>query len=370
MMTDLPPDYSARIHTWQTQLAETGKTTATLFSNPTDVTYFTGFEFLLPAEREAFVLISPTAAELWYASFSPLPTQLPIGLTAQPMRGLQNLWQTLKKKLETGELVTLQFDAQNLTVAEHAELQTTSGAKLIQLDRAKIWTLRQVKDLAEQALLRKSNQLTDAVVTQVITQLTVGQTEKNVATLIEQAFKAAGAEGLAFPTIVAFGDHTALPHHQPTDRALTAETAVLIDAGAKVHGYCADLTRSFWFGQTTPQAYLTIAEQVKLAYRSTTEWITQQIQTATPITAKEIDAQARQSITKAGFGEKFIHTTGHGTGLDIHEPPSLNWNNEAVITPGVCFTVEPGIYLPGEFGYRYENSLLLTPTGIEVLSQA
>lgn len=363
-MTALSPTvYQSRIQAWQKTLSEQ---IVSLLSNPADIEYFTGFQFLLPAEREAFLTIDGTEAILWYASFSPLPAQL--ALTAKPMYGFGTVVDFLTAVAEKNPTQKIEFDAANLTVAEHLRLQKISGIELSSVDREAIFKLRRTKDLAEVVALKKAAQITREAIAFAITTIKPGQTELDVAWLLEKKARELGAEGLAFPTIVAFGTHTALPHHQPTRHVLAPEMPVLLDFGARVDGYCGDMTRSFWFGEHASEEFKTIKNLVDAAYDAAVAWIKNTRVAKTPLLASDIDAQARQIITKGGFGDQFIHTTGHGIGLEVHEPPSLSWRNQSEVMVGTCFTVEPGIYVIDQCGYRFENTLLLTETGVQILT--
>src|SRR6185369_4782244 len=132
-----------------------------------------------------------------------------------------------------------------------------------------------------------------------------------------------GAEGPAFPTIVAFGAHATLPHHQPGATKLTSETSVLIDCGASVEGYNSDITRTVWFGKKTTPDYLKVKDIVDRAYQIGIECLQQRDLQNKTLTAKDIDVAVRGFISDAGYGNEYIHTTGHGIGLEVHEPPSV-----------------------------------------------
>lgn len=350
-MSDLSVALTERIVNWQKNLAAK---TVTIFSNPADIEYFSDFGFLLPSEREAFLVISATQATLWYASFSPLPVDITV--LTQPMYGLQTIVNSFKAEVASANITEIIFDAANLTVIEYELLAKIPNLKLTILDRNKIWQLRCSKDQIEQSALKKANQITAKVLTKVISELKAGQTEIEVAWILEKALRVAGSNALAFPTIVAFGEHTALPHHQPTHKLLNQEMAVLIDVGGKFANYCADMTRSFWFGSAPPAEYKKIHQIVLQAHDTAVDWLKNQLAAHELILAKSLDDKTRQIIITAGYGEQFIHTTGHGVGLDIHEPPSLSWRNETLLPVDVCITIEPGIYLVGKYGYRHENT--------------
>lgn len=230
-----------------------------------------------------------------------------------------------------------------------------------------------VKVDTEIEALAHANHITHNAITFALSQLTAGMTEQDIQLLIEKNMREQGAFELAFPTIVAFGDHSALPHHQPSNRPLRGNDAVLIDCGAKWQHYCADVTRTVWFGNTPDPEFAKIENVVKNAYQKAVVSCklsvvsTVESQHAAPLQATSLDKTARDLITAAGYGQQFIHTTGHGVGLYIHEQPSLNLHNETVLKPGMVITIEPGIYLEGKFGYRFENSIALTENSAQEL---
>lgn len=326
-----------------------------LLSKPSDIHYYTGFGFLLAEEREAYLLISDQTAILWYASFSPLPPQLPCH--AEPMRGLTSISNWLvNHSAKTDAPLLLAIDQTNLTVAEFRQLSHQSNWEITDLDRSKIWQQRMIKDSVEIAAITAASQITTKVFTTIQAELSSGMTEQLIANRIDELIRAAGAKP-AFPTIVAFGAHSALPHHQPTNTPLIAETVVLLDFGAQLDSYCSDFTRTWWFGTNPTTEFTTIANIVRTAYEAGITVVAERTSTTT---AADIDLVVRQSITEAGFGESFIHTTGHGLGLEIHEPPSLSQANKQLLQRNMVITIEPGIYLPAKFGYRFENTVIVT----------
>ena len=187
-----------------------------------------------------------------------------------------------------------------------------------------------------------------------------GATEREVAAAIHTAHAEAGAT-TAF-AIVAFGANGAFPHHHAGDAVLADGMPVLIDSGARLNGYPSDMTRCRWVGDAPDPEYLRVAETVDVALRAGLE-------AARPgARARDVDAAAREVIAAAGYGEHFVHRTGHGIGIDGHEPPWITATSETVLAPGMTFSIEPGIYLPGRFGVRLEEVVVLTETGADVLS--
>ncbi|MBD3279586.1 MAG: M24 family metallopeptidase [Candidatus Pacebacteria bacterium] len=324
---------------------------AILLSAPSDIQYFTDFQFLVPAEREAYALLTKKQAYLIHNQFSPVVNHQKI--INLPGCNLKKLLKHLDIVQQQHSFKTILVDESSLFVKEHQALQQKSSWQVRGLAKQLIWELRMSKDTSELAKIKKAVKISQQAWQQLEPQLTTGMTELAVKELLETQLKKLGSPQPAFPTIVAFGQHTALPHHQPTDQKLTSETAILIDFGASYQGYCSDMTRTIWFGTKPDPEFIKVEKLVKQAYQAAK----QKLKAIAALKVKNLDQAARQVIKKAGYGDFFIHTTGHGLGLDIHEPPSINWKNQQPIKPGMVFTIEPGVYLAGKFGYRYENTV-------------
>ncbi len=226
-----------------------------------------------------------------------------------------------------------------------------------------VMALRSRKDEAELAALRRAVRIAEAAWQATLPMLRVGVTEREVAAeLVVQLLRHGAEPDLPFGPIVAFGPHSASPHAQPGDTPLTLETPVLFDWGARVHGYASDMTRMVWFGTRPEPEFLAVAEVVARAVRAGLT----AARVGSPAAA--VDRAARQVITAAGYGPAFVHRTGHGLGLDVHEPPYLRDDNDQPLAAGMVFTVEPGVYLTGRWGVRIEEMVHLTPAGAERLT--
>jgi len=223
--------------------------------------------------------------------------------------------------------------------------------------------LRIIKSESEIALLRKAFEITSAAFERVAPTIAAGQTEWDVSWRIHQAFVELGAEGPAFPTIVAAGTHAARPHHEPGERVIREGEPIVIDMGARYHGYCADLTRTVWVGEPD--------EKLREVYPIVAAAVEQAIERIQPgMTGADMDAAARDFIEARGFGDAFSHGLGHGIGVRVHEGPSASKESKDVLAAGQVITVEPGIYLPEWGGVRVEDVILITEDGIEVLTTA
>ena len=195
-------------------------------------------------------------------------------------------------------------------------------------------------------------------------QLKAGMSEKEGAALLESIMQKLGGQGLAFDTILAFGANTANPHHTNSDRKLKQNEPVLVDFGCKYKGYCSDITRSWWFGSKVNKEWQNLFNLVKDTHDYCTTLAQDKVRAAT------LDNAARDFMDKAGVSSKdFIHSLGHGLGLKIHQKPFLNSKSQDILKTSTVFTIEPGLYYDGKFGIRYENTFVLTPKGVKILTK-
>lgn len=211
--------------------------------------------------------------------------------------------------------------------------------------------VRAIKDEDELDKIRKAGEITGIAMKMGMEKLEEKVSEKQIAGIIDMTMKSAGAEDYAFPSIVAFGENTAYPHHIPTDRILRSNDIALFDIGAKYNGYCFDSTRTFIFTNQEVKKIYEIVLQAQLeAIDSVRDGIL----------ASEVDAIARRVIEKTGYGKYFIHSTGHGVGVEIHENPSISMNSKEILKENMVITVEPGIYIKGRYGVRIEDTVIVT----------
>ena len=220
--------------------------------------------------------------------------------------------------------------------------------------------LRAMKDRAELEALRVCAHLNDTAISAGFAALRPGMSERDVAQVIRNHYKSHGAKPEF--TIVAFGENGAFPHHHTGDTVLQNNMAVLIDTGCRIGGYPSDMTRCGWFGDPPPAEFVQVANVVEQAVQAGLAAV------RPGACAREVDKAARDVIEAAGYGEFFVHRTGHGLGIDIHEPPYITATSDAVLQEGNVFSIEPGIYLPGQFGIRLEDIVTVTDSGAEILS--
>jgi Xaa-Pro aminopeptidase len=255
----------------------------------------------------------------------------------------------------------LGFESQHVTVDQWSTWkEATEAVEWIPL-RDTVESMRAEKDEAEIEALRLSAALTDAAFAHLVEVIRPGMTERDAAWEIESHMRTHGASKVAFDLIVAAGPNGALPHARAGDRPIQAGEPIVVDIGCVVDGYCSDMTRTFCLGQPNPK-YLEVWEIVLHA---------QQVAEAAiraGMSGVEADAVARERIAAAGYGDFFGHGLGHGVGLAVHEGPRASRLSEDTFEAGMTLTVEPGIYLPGEFGVRLEDLVLIQADGIEILT--
>lgn len=222
--------------------------------------------------------------------------------------------------------------------------------------------LRLIKSDAEIELITNAARITDNAYAAVLNEIREGITELELSCIIQSKLIEAGAEGLAFDIICVFGENTANPHGQPSHRKLVKGDAITLDFGAKYKGYCADLTRSLFFGQPS--------EEYKLIYSIVNDANKAAIEALfAGITGKDADAVARKLIEKSGYSNCFLHSLGHGVGIEVHEKPYLSINSVDILDNNMVFSIEPGIYLD-KLGVRIEDLVMIKDNKPMVLSHS
>lgn len=248
-----------------------------------------------------------------------------------------------------------------LTVAALAEVRAQRGEPVVLgpvLDEQ-----RCIKDEGELACLARACTITGTAFDVLAGEIRVGMSERQLARRLEQLFGELGAEDRAFPSIVASGVHAAIPHHRAGERQLVEGDLLVIDAGARVEGYHADMTRT-WIVGREPEVWQADLHGRVLAAQEAARAAVQVGQEAV-----SVDQAARRVLREAGLEERFTHGLGHGVGLQIHEAPSIGARATGTIMRNMAFTVEPGVYLPGRGGVRIEDTLVVTDAGSRVLTE-
>lgn len=267
----------------------------------------------------------------------------------------------VKRLVSSGER-RVGFEDHDVTVRLYKEMTEAAQDIAFTSMEQGVERLRMVKDDVEIAALRQACEISDEALADVLKAVREGITERDLARRLDARMREHGADGPGFPTIVASGPHSAIPHHQPTDRQLRRGDFVKIDFGACYAGYHADETRTFALGKAAAWQR-EIYDLVARAQRAGTEALRD------GASAKDVDAASRGVIDAGGHGSHFTHGLGHGVGLEIHEDPFLGYSAMATLADRIPVTIEPGVYLPGRGGVRIEDTLLVGVEGAESLTR-
>jgi Xaa-Pro aminopeptidase len=259
------------------------------------------------------------------------------------------------------------FEANSISYESYRKLSEATRTNQVSLELIPttgiVEQLRSIKEPEELRFITKAVELADAAIEQARDVIRVGMTEKEAAWEIEKTLRQRGSEGIAFEIIVASGPNSALPHARPTEKAFCSGEPLLIDMGARVGGYCSDLSRTLFLG-TANKAFQEIYRIVLKAQAAAIEGIKSEMP------ASQADRLARSIIEQAGHGDDFGHGLGHGVGLAIHESPTLNPSSSDSLADGMVFTIEPGIYVAGQGGVRIEDMVILEDGRARVLTKA
>jgi Xaa-Pro aminopeptidase len=259
------------------------------------------------------------------------------------------------------KLNRLGFESRRMTVQLHQFFtEQLAPADVLPTDGI-VESLRLVKDADEVQAIRRAVELTSEVFSEFIGEIKPGRSERELAAELEYRLRRAGAEKIAFDTIIASGARSALPHGIASNKRIGYNEFVVLDFGAIVEGYSSDMTRTVYMG--TPDA------QAKQIYNIVLEaQLNCEHKMRAGMKAEEVDDLTRAWITERGYGEYYWHSTGHGIGLEVHEAPRVGKNSDSVVPAGAVITVEPGIYLPDWGGVRIEDVVVVGPHGSEVLT--
>jgi len=308
--------------------------------------YFTGFfggsTLLVPLEGESVLFVFGVNYEAAKEETENAKVEL--------IRSGEDLHRRLADKVGRLRLRRIGFDS--LRASSYLKIRELLADAELEASEDLVWSLRKVKDETELALIERAAKLTSRGMKTAFEVLGAGLRERDVATEIEYEMRKSGSDGVAFETIVNSGPRSAFPHGGCGDREIRKGDLVVIDIGAKHQSYAADLARTMIVGEPSArqrEIYETVRKAQTVAVNA--------IQAG--VEAKIVDEVARECIAKAGYGENFVHSLGHGVGLDVHEPPSLGPRSKDVLASGNVVTVEPGIYIPKFGGVRIEDTVVV-----------
>ena len=254
----------------------------------------------------------------------------------------------------------LGFEAEEMTVATRDRFDDALADIELVATTEVVETLRAVKDDEERDAIRRAQAITDAAFGRILEHFAVGVSEQQMSRQLEGLLMDEGAEGLAFDSIVAFGENAAEPHHEPAHRLLEEGDVIKLDFGARFAGYHADMTRTISFGAPAGEI-----KKIHAVVRESQQAGIDAVRAG--VTGASVDAVSREVIERAGYGDRFVHSLGHGVGLEIHEAPSLGRKQDEPLPAGAVVTVEPGIYIPGLGGVRIEDMVEVTEDGCVVV---
>jgi Xaa-Pro aminopeptidase len=364
MTSPLRPDWSGRLARVQSSLGQ-ATLDVLIVSELLNISYLTGF-----AGSAGLLLVTPAGSTLMVDGRYALGVRQEQATGAVAPVALLDVATrydlTLAARLDERGPSRVGFEAGHVTVARlQAWQRAIPAATWIPTERL-VEQHRLVKDAWEQAVFRRASALIDGVALRLPEWIRAGRTEEAIAADIDGGIKAAGFSGPAFATIVASGPNSARPHARPSGRMLAAGDLVVLDFGGVLDGYCVDLTRM--------AAVAPVSDPARALYDAVVAAHAAALAAVKPgIDASAIDQAARAALEERGLGPAFLHSTGHGLGLEIHESPRIaraDTEPSGSIETGMVFTIEPGAYVEGLGGVRLEDDVLVTTTGCEVLTRA
>lgn len=337
---------------------------AVLISSHAQITFLTGYSNFSKDEREAYLLITPKQNYIFTdARYSEAVSNVP-SFQLLEISGNIPMKQHLETLVEKHQIKSLGIEGYNLTVEELRRFE-----KIVdQILEIKIEHIRSVKDPLKIQKITKACNLGDKAFKFLLKKIQTGISEKKLAQEVEMFVKKQGAD-LSFDTIVAFGAHSSVPHHQTGETVSKGDGEfVLLDFGTKVENYCSDMTRTVFLGKASSKQkkiYQTVIDAQKKAV----EYLDNQIKLGKKVLGREVDLVARDYIIKQGFSS-IPHSLGHGIGLEVHESPRLGPKSKDTLIAGMVFSIEPGIYIPGFGGVRIEDLYVIEEKGLRQLTTA
>jgi len=326
-----------------------------LVSRSKNVLYLTGFPegiLLLPETEDPQLLVSSLNLEE--------AKERAKGCQIIELKPGEKAFERVAVCLEAMKARKVYFDSLELPLAQLLKERLSSSLELKD-GMGLLWNLRKVKGPEEVEKIAQACRLASLGMKAVRETLKAGVEERFLAAIAEYEMRRKGSDGTAFPTIVASGARGAMPHAVASSRVIQNGDAVVVDLGATVEGYASDMTRTFLL-PGAPERAMGLLSLVTEAQERAFEGL------KPGISCKEADSIARNMIVKGGYGERFIHSLGHGIGLEVHEPPSLSQQDSEILKEGFSVTVEPGIYIKGFGGFRVEDTVLITRDGARKLT--
>lgn len=330
-------------------LLKQNKLDAVLVSSVPHIIHLTNFSHFSEFEREAFLLITKTSQHIFTdARYSHAVRTNVKDFNLQEISIQQPLTTLLQSIIAEEKIKYLGIEEDNLTVREYKKINKV----MKELKDVELETMRVNKHFTEIDKIKKACEVGDKAFNYSLKRIKRGMTEKKFSYLLENFIRENGSEP-SFPTIIAFGENAAIPHHKSSNRKLKKNEFILMDFGVKYENYCSDMTRTVFFGKTSDKEK-NIYQTVKEAQEKAVAFIENKLKNKQEVKASEVDKVARDFIMKNKF-PSIPHSLGHGIGLQVHESPSLSPRSKHLLTEGMVFSIEPGIYLPDKLGVRIED---------------
>lgn len=327
-----------------------------LIEHPVNLRYLTGF-----SGSEASLLVAPDGSG-WFICDSRYTLQAQHEVTGFSVVEQSRRRNAVVELIGNRNARRLGIEGAHVTISDYQAMTgMLDGVEFVAIG-AELDAIRDIKDAAELSALEQVAELASTAFLNVIHQLQPGMTEAAFALLLEFEMRRNGADAAGFDIIVASGPRGAMPHGRASGRVITAGEMVTIDFGAVLNGYHSDETVTVAVGEIDEQQRK-LFETVRIAHDLAVEAV------RPGVCCRDLDAVARDYIKSQGFGEFFGHGLGHGVGLEVHEKPVVSPRGDAVLEEGMVFTIEPGIYLPGRYGVRIEDTVAVTPDGCRLLTK-
>jgi Xaa-Pro aminopeptidase len=337
---------------------------ATLISSLADIIYLTNFPYFSDLEREGFLIITKnnqyiiTDGRYSHAVKKYLKNFILLEIGYQ-----KPLEYHLNQIIQKDKILSLGIQTYNITISEYKKISPLIKNK----KHFDLSALRIKKDNQEISNIQQACKLADMAFTHICNQIKPGMTEKEVAFELETYIRKTNSD-ISFPTIVAFGENAAIPHHHTGNRTLNKNELLLIDFGVKFNNYCSDMTRTIFFGKASneqKEAYQTVLNAQQKAIDSLNHNLINNLET----NASNIDKAAKDYIIQLGY-PNIPHSLGHGIGIQVHEPPTLSPKSKDILKENMVFSIEPGIYLPDKFGIRIEDLFVIQNNSLHQLTNS
>jgi Xaa-Pro aminopeptidase len=329
-----------------------------LVTSLANIRYLTGF-----SGTSALLFVTPRATLLVTDFRYQTQVEHEVGDLARVTIEAQSLWTGLWQQVaQLPQVQVAGFESAHLLHRDFQRLLDAGARWQWRPTMDLVETLRERKDVEEVALIEQAAEAATSALHQTLEMVAVGMTEYEIAGTLEKALRDAGSEGFPFPSIVASGPRSALPHARSSDRRVNRGDFLLLDFGAEARGYCADVTRTVVIGQASDEQRA-VYDVVRIANERAVAAV------RPGMSGREADAVARGYIERCGYGDLFGHSLGHGLGLEVHEAPRLARTAEGALPEGAVVTIEPGVYRPGWGGVRIEDDVHLAPDGARLLTR-